>query len=468
MRALEKNGGCENPEVNVIRCQKEKSSAIVFIHGFAGTASTTWDTFVRTLQSDVRMDGWDIYSIGYSSRFSVDVPIWTSDPKLEVCAMGFRTKLTHPPLDEYKAIAVVAHSMGGLVVQRAMLDDVELRGRTSHIVLYGSPSGGLKKARFGKLLKKQVADIVEGGSFVGTLRRDWDQVFGKSTPFAFKVVAGSEDSFVPPESSLLVFKDCHREVVPGGHVDIVNPPTVNHPAYEVLFKTLSNSGALRNSVESARLAVETREYEFAVEALLPGVDCLDTDAAVTLALALESLGRRDQAMQVIGWHVEKGQPTLDAMGVLAGRLKRRWLFSRAQQDYERSLQLYGSALQKAVEMDDKEQAYFHGINVAFLKLMRGPEYEDTREETLAAAKLAYENATKASETFWSLGTIAEASLMLGDLQGALAVYKVAKKKAETVRAQQSMFSQALQVASRVYGDEGESAIRDVFEGLNHG
>lgn len=465
MRAVKKNGGNENPELKVVRCQQETSSAIVFIHGFIGTAGTTWDTFVHTLLSDVRLDGWDIYSIGYSSRLAVDVPIWTSDPKLDVCAMGFRTKLTHPPLDVYRAIAVVAHSMGGLVVQRAMLDDVELRGRTSHIVLYGSPSGGLKKARFGRLLKKQVADMVEGGKFVRTLRRDWDQVFGKSTPFAFKVVAGSEDSFVPPESSLMVFEDCHREVVPGNHVDIVNPLTVNYPTYEVLFKMLSNSGALRNTVESARLAVETMEYEFVVEALSPGADSLDADAVVTLALALESLGRQDEAMQVVRKHVEEGRPTLDAMGVLAGRLKRRWLFSRVKQDYDRSLQMYENALQRAVEVDDKEQTYFHGINVAFLKLMSGPEYQDTSEETLAAARLALEYATKAPETFWSLGTIAEASLMLGDLERALTVYKAARKKAKTVRAQQSMFSQALQVASRVYGDAGESAVHDVFEGL---
>ena len=379
-----------------------------------------------------------------------------------------RTKLTHPPLEGYKAIAVVAHSMGGLVVQRAMVDDVQLRGRISHAVLYGCPSGGLKKARFGKLLKKQVADMAEGGKFVRTLRRDWDQAFGNGTPFALKVVAGAEDSFVPPESSLMVFEDLHQEVVPGNHVEIVNPATVKSPSYEVLFKALSNSGALRNSVESARLAVETREYESAVAALLPGVDHLDADAIVTLALALESLGRRHEAMKVVRNHVKHGRPTLDALGVLAGRLKRRWLFARATADFERSLQLYEDAHHRAVKVDDKEQAYFNGINVAFLKLMREPAHKGTSEETRTAARLAREFAIKAPETSWSLATRAEASLMLGDLKEGLAVYEAAKKRAETVRAQQSMFSQALQVASRVFGDEGESAIRDVFEGLYRG
>ena len=79
---------------------------------------------------DERLDEWDIFSIGYSSRLAVDVPIWTADPRLDICALGFQTKLTHPPLEDYKAVALVAHSMGGLVVQRAMLDNEEVRGRS--------------------------------------------------------------------------------------------------------------------------------------------------------------------------------------------------------------------------------------------------------------------------------------------------------------------------------------------------
>ena len=462
---MENEGGNQNPELKVVRTHGETASAIVFLHGFMGTANTTWGTFIPTLLGDRRLDGWDVFSIGYSSRFTIDVPVWTSDPKLDVCAMGLRTKMAHPPLDEYKALAVVAHSMGGLVVQRAMLENVALHGRISHVILYGSPSGGLRKARFGRLLKKQVADMVEGGNFIRNLRRDWDREFGEGPPFAFKAVAGSEDSFVPPESSLMVFADRHREVVLGNHIDIVHPATVEHPSYEVFFKTLSNSGALKNTAESARLAVETNEYQSAVDVLLPGADRLDADATVTLALALESLGRRDEAMLVVNKHVEQGPATLDVIGVLAGRFKRRWLFSRWNADYERSLALYEDAYRRAVRVDNLEQAYYHEINIAFLKLMRGPEHEGISKEAREAARLALDFATRAHETSWSLATIGEASLILGDQEAALAAYARARKKADTVRAQHSMYSQALQVASRVYGDEGELKVKRVFEGL---
>lgn len=463
-RAAAEETGNEDPELEAMRCRDNRSSAIVFIHGFTGTTSTTWDTFIGTLEKDKRLDEWDIFSIGYSSRFAVDVPIWTADPRLGVCALGFRTKLTHPPLEDYKAVAVVAHSMGGLVVQRAILDNDALRRRISHVVLYGTPSAGLKKARFGGLFKRQLADMAERGRFIRMLRRDWNRAFGRRLPFAFKTVAGSEDSFVPAESSLEPFPDPYREVVPGGHIEIVRPANVDDPSYAVFFKALTRSGALGPTVASARLAVEFNDYGSVVDALLPLAGGLDGDAIVTLALALESLGRSDEAMQVVEDHFEQGAATLDAVGVLAGRLKRRWLFSRAKADYDRSLALYEEALQSAVELDELEQAYYHGINVAFLKLMRGPKYAGPSEETRRAAESARALAKQAPETSWSLATIAEASLMLGELNEGLAKYQCAKETSATGRAQQSMFAEALEVASRVYGEAGELAVRGVFEG----
>ena len=455
-----------SPDVEVLRCRHGVTSAVLFVHGFTGNAKTTWDTFIRTLQEDKRLNDWDVYSLGYSSRFAVDVPIWTTDPQLKVCAIGLRTKLTHPPLEDYGAFAVVAHSMGGLVVQRAMLDSIELRTKVSHIVLYGTPSGGLRKARFGSLFKRQLADMAEDGEFIRDLRLDWKSQFGRGMPFELKVVAGSDDGFVPAESSLMVFPDRQCEVVPGNHIEIVHPTTVQHPSYEVLFKMLSGSGVLRTAAESARLAVETQKFRSAVGTLLPEARRLDSEAIVTLSLALETLGRRAEAMRVVKNHVDAGRATLDVIGVLAGRLKRRWLFSRNVADYERSLELYQSSLQNAVEAGKVEQAYYLGINVAFLKLIRSPEHLSVGNNVREAASIALNLATQAPQTSWSLATIGDASLMLGDLKKGLVAYRRAKAAASTVRDQHSMYSQALQIAIRLYGDEGQSEIQAIFEGLD--
>jgi pimeloyl-ACP methyl ester carboxylesterase len=48
------------------------------------------------------------------------------------------------PLDRYESLALIAHRMGGLVAQQALLDDPLLVGRVRHRILFGTPSGGLR------------------------------------------------------------------------------------------------------------------------------------------------------------------------------------------------------------------------------------------------------------------------------------------------------------------------------------
>ena len=58
------------------------------------------------------------------------------------------------------------------------------------MVLYGTPSGGLKKARFGRLFKRQLADMAERGKFIRSLRRDWNRAFGPKLSFALRPLQG--------------------------------------------------------------------------------------------------------------------------------------------------------------------------------------------------------------------------------------------------------------------------------------
>lgn len=438
-------------------------AAVLFVHGFHGNAVATWASFVPQLLTDHRLDDWDIYSAGYPTNLSIDLPIWTSDPDIRLCAAGLATKLKHAPLDRYEAIALVAHSMGGLVVQRAILDSEELRQRLTHVVLYGTPSAGVSKAALGARLKPQARDMREGSEFIARLRAEWQERIGERPPFSFTVVAGETDAFVPASSSIAPFPLTQQAVVPGNHLEIVRPDSTHHLSYELLYKTLTRSRAARSVVESARLAVEHKEFDRVIELLMPGANGLDANAVVTLSLALESVGRKLEAMDVIErWNNAGDKRALDPIGVLAGRLKRRWLVSRQQRDFDRALELYTEAFACAETVADHPQAYYHAINVAYLRLAAGPAEGPVPAEVRDMARRALDHVEASRLSSWSLATEGEARLMLGELKAGADAYRKARKQAKTLRECDSMYMQAVAVAARVFGDEGTEAIKRVF------
>jgi hypothetical protein len=131
--------------------------------------------------------------------------------------------------------------MGGLIVQRALLDSEAVRRRISHVFLFGTPSNGLLKAVIAAKLvgKKQVRDMQEGCPFIIRLRRDWEEKLGfDNFPFHFQSVAGDEDEFVPATSAHGNFPRGHCQSIPGGHLEIVKPNSPGHLAVRIVAKGL--------------------------------------------------------------------------------------------------------------------------------------------------------------------------------------------------------------------------------------
>ncbi len=438
-------------------------AAVIFVHGFSGDVGTTWASFLTNFLNDHRLNDWDVYSAGYPTNLSIDLPIWTSDPDIRVCAVGLTTKLRLAPLDSYQAIVLVAHSMGGLVVQRAILDSEELRNRLRHVLLYGTPSAGVLKASLVARIKRQASDMCAGSTFITQLREDWQNTIGERPLFSFTAIAGETDAFVPASSSIDPFPNSQQAVVPGNHLGIVRPDSTDHYSYELFYKTLTDSRGAFSAVESARLAVEHNEFNHAIELLLPGADGLDADAIVTLALALESVGRNEDAIEVIEkWNDAHERRSLDPIGVLAGRLKRRWMTSRQEQDFDRALELYNEGLECAEASKDHSQAYYHAINVAFLRLLSeagdGPPTTEVKE----MARRALGHVDAAHENHWTCATKGEAHLMLGNLEVAVDAYRGARGLAKDLRQCDSMHMQAVTVALRVFGEDGAKQIDEVF------
>lgn len=437
-------------------------TAVVFVHGFSGHAETTWGDFPRFLAGDPRLRGWDVFSLGYTTNLRLDVPgIWSAAPDLERLAGLLTTAAGYGELGNRRVLALVAHSMGGLVVQRALVRVPELAARVSHVVLLGTPSDGLHKARFGRWFKRQVRDMAAGGPFVTRLRREWTERFhpadGWRAPFAFLAVAGDRDEFVPSRSSIEPFPEDQQAVVYGDHLEIVKPRDAESLSVSVVCDFLAGEGAPSGPWSSARLALERRDFQRAIDVLWPNRDELDEPHAVTLALALESVGREEDAIAVLEEHTAAGT---DVLGTLAGRLKRRWLTEGRRGDAEKAEELYRRGLALAEERRDAAQAYYHAINVAFLELARRKDRDAARE----LARRALEHCDAAPEDAWNLATRGEAHLILGDADAALEGYERALALEPGPRQIESMFTQSVRVAELLGDRAAGRRLEALFRG----
>lgn len=432
-------------------------AAIVLVHGF-GVCERTWGDLPALVTADPCFAGWDVFSIGYDTGIAPDVRgLWSADPDIATLATYLRSRLRLAPLAQARAVALVAHSMGGLIVQRALVDDPELVKRTSHVVLYGTPSGGLGKARLGSFLKLQIRDMATGSEFLTDLRARWDEMFGATRPFELWTVAGDRDVFVPARSSLEPFPRSTHVVIPGNHLEICYAHDTEDLCVRVLVDAVTGERTPGGPFNAARVAVERREFHRAVELLLPHADELDDGHLIELALALDEIGRRDEGIEVLRAHAN----TSDVMGTLAGRLKRVWMAEGRRREADEACELYERGYESAATSGDDAEAAYQAVNLAFLELAYRhdlPAAERWAERALACTD-------RAPDDRWRAATEGEAQLYLGRADEAMRAYRRAVALRPSPRELNSMYSQATWVIDQLDGADApvrHSALEELF------
>ena len=439
--------------LNPIRDQTDCSRAVVFLHGFSGNRDDTWDRLPGLLGTVVT--DWHIYTLGYATTFRPDfLGVWSADPDLPILATMLTTQASIDPLRRYKSLAMVAHSMGGLVVQRALVDDPELADRTEKVVLFGTPSAGLRKASWLMFWKRQLRNMARGSEFITTLRQDWAARFEPEPSFDLMVVAGERDQFVPPESSLGPFPRHLQFVVPGDHLTMVRAADTDSPSVRLLMSALSNVPAADETTAPLTLAAEIPDATASALIEAHGDKMSEADV-VRAALALEQNGKRDEAMALLQRHQALGT---DVQGTLAGRIKRMWIENEDLELAQHALDLYQGALDLAHKMRDASQIYYHSINVAFLEFVAFDRVDHARE----MAKLALENASLSEENVWSVATRAEANLYLGHHNQALDLYRRMLAFVAEPWELASTALQAGQIASKLNDSQLADRLEEIF------
>lgn len=453
------------PELLPVVERHDSKAAIVFVHGFGGDAATTWGRLPTDLRDAPALSDWSIYSLGYSSKLAPDFRgVWTGDPGIETLATYLNTRATQKPLKSMRSLAFIAHSMGGLVVEKALVDFPDLVDRVSHVLLYGTPSGGLERADglLARLFKRQVQDMGLQSGFISNLRSDWRESFGdvevqRTRPFGFWVIAGDRDEFVPATSSLGPFAKDDAVVVPGNHLEMVDPAAADSMSVQTAIDAIVGDAAPGGPWNAARVAIEMADFHEAIERLEPNVGELDVPNAVYLSLALDAVGRRNEAVTILQDRVERGGT--DAMGTLAGRLKRMWWAEGIEKHAVRALELYQEAYDRSAAAGDTDQAFYHGINVAFMKLAF--EQDDAEAREMATQVLAHCGRVESPDA-WCLATMGEANLYLGDREESLSQYERAVDQDPEPSHMETMFLQAMRVADVLDDESVQGELRRIF------
>lgn len=388
-----------------------QSGHLLLVHGFSGRPEKTFGMLPAFLAGHPELKRWSISCLGYETVLAPDFTgVWSGDPELEVLA----AMLAETAEEKFPAgkIAFVAHSMGGLICQRALLLSQRLARRASHLLTFGTPHWGLKKASLTRLFKKQIRDMAPEMPFMKRLVFDRKNVLleTRGRPLIFLSVAGARDEFVPLRSSHGALPEECLRIIPGNHLSIVKPDQYDSPTVATIVNAIHSSP--RSMMEEP----------------LPIPNPENPRSLVAFAKArFELRGDLDGALRYLEQYVGLN-PFVPA--AMAGLLKRRWLSESADQESPHgaaALSRYGDALESAVSQDGRtwhNAAAYASINQAFMTLALRPV--DGRSRALALAERASEHIGLATtRNVWAGVILAEVLLHQGKLEEALHQYREA-------------------------------------------
>jgi tetratricopeptide (TPR) repeat protein len=485
------------------------TTTIVFVHGFTGDAST-WTAFPALLKNDARFASYNArfwaYPTTFNPLFTLTKYVWSDDPDVDTLGRSLRTYLT-TEVAAGDRLMLIGHSMGGLAIQAFLIEEL-MRGekkfleRITEVMFCGTPSNGLVSAKWFAFLKGQIEDMAAGRQFIQQLRNAWKTYVddertnaGRLARFRVTVVAGEHDNFVPSESSGDAFPLDDKYGVPGDHIQMVKPRTQKDLIYKIvadrvltsapspaeiqaielreadLMGRVVTASEFNNVVALRELVAEASEpptfprvqrelglallgqqqYEDAVRLLrayLASAEhkarpVIDVQAVQQLAIALSGTGEHQTAVAELNKLPKEFRNDPETLGIMGGRFKREWLKNPEQEQIGwRAYDLYRKGYNAAVSAKNHDQIVYNGINAAYMSRVLGKPDDALLQHLVVVCT------NVAEPDYWSVATLAEAHLLLGDVVKAKTAYSDAKTKSHEPRHWTTTGRQALDILRR--------------------
>lgn len=433
---------------------------ICFVHGFCGDPSSTFNPMPEFILKEKTLRGWDVISIGYSTDAlpNIGKGVWASTPDISKIAGYLNTNLDII-FKDYKRVALIGHSMGGLVIQKAILNMHNIN-KISHVLFFGTPSGGLKKAWFVRWFKKEIKDMEYEGEFINNLRKEWNERFTDDYPFRFATIAGELDEFVPTKSSLEPFPKKYWGFTAGNHSTMVKPKSTNDTSFQVIRKILRSENNYLMGLDEEKLNQLTADYHETIDKLEEKLATIGNSGFREYIFALEGTGKIDKAIKLIE-QSERIKTNTDFMGILGGRWKRKYLLEDNEEYLLSAIEWYDKALSISINDNNNGQIYYHAINLAFLYLM---QEQHNLSKTKQMAQLALDHCEISSQgQYWESATKGEAYLYLNNSEESKKFYTEAIAKCDgDIRAISSIMINAIYACNYLNRNDLKNELEIIF------
>jgi predicted alpha/beta hydrolase family esterase len=217
----------------------------LFIHGLGGAAESTWGRLPEFLLSAVSPQG-GAQAAYYSYPTSLlRLPFSRRPPKIQELADGLRTLLNYK-FSSFSRVALVAHSLGGLIARRYVIEEVKSgrKPRAEKIALFAVPNNGAQLARAASLISwrhNQLAQLTRVSDLVESINEDWvkcklDELVDT------KYIIGTQDRVVDRFSAAGHWGNERSETIVGrGHIDIVKPTSADELSVQILRQFIFGS-----------------------------------------------------------------------------------------------------------------------------------------------------------------------------------------------------------------------------------
>ena len=221
-----------------------KDQLLLFVHGLGGAAEATWRDgrrpgFPEFIGADGALrDFADVAFFEYPTSL-LRLPFTRTPPRIRDLAEGLRSQI-EVRYPDYKSIALVCHSLGGLVARKYLIEEVkrDKELRVNKLLLFAVPNNGSGLAGIAKYISwrhNQLIQLCHDSELIEELNSDWS-LLNMSDRVKVRYIVAGQDTVVDKQSAIGQWGNQNIDsVLDCNHVSVVKPRSPKDMSY-LLFR----------------------------------------------------------------------------------------------------------------------------------------------------------------------------------------------------------------------------------------